>query len=67
MVAPSDDENLLSRFCAERGEDARGALMRIKIGEAEGWLSEQDTKWRCPSCGRPTSWYEESCHHCGGK
>ncbi|MCJ7573267.1 DUF3795 domain-containing protein [Candidatus Bathyarchaeota archaeon] len=57
----------LSRFCAERGEDIRGTPLRMRAGEAEGWLREQDEKWRCPSCGRPASWYEKSCHHCGGK
>jgi len=57
----------LNRFCAERGEDPRGALTRIRAGDAEGWLREQDARWRCPSCGRPISWYEESCHHCGDK
>jgi len=41
--------------------------MRMRAGEAEEWLREQDAKWRCPSCGKPTSWYEERCHRCGGK
>ena len=55
----------LSLFCGERGEDIRAAMERVRAGEAEAWLREQDEKWRCPACGGPTSWYEEACHHCG--
>jgi len=54
----------LEKFCAERGENPREALRRIKAGDAPKWLEEQDQKWRCPSCRGPISWYEKTCHHC---
>jgi Protein of unknown function (DUF3795) len=55
----------LKKGCFERGEDARESLRRIQSGEAEAWLKEQDAKWRCPTCNKSISWYEETCHHCG--
>jgi hypothetical protein len=54
----------ISRFASERGEDVRAAMERIRAGEAEAWLEEQDQKWRCPHCQGNISWYEEICHHC---
>ena len=55
----------LRKGCSERGEDTLEALRRFQAGEAEVWLKEQDAKWRCPSCNKGISWYEENCHHCG--
>jgi hypothetical protein len=55
----------LSKFCLQRDEDIRESLNRIKHGETEAWLKEQDAKWRCKACGKPISWYERKCHHCG--
>ncbi len=55
----------LQKGCFERGEDARESLRRIQSGDAEAWLKEQDAKWRCPTCNKGISWYEETCHHCG--
>jgi hypothetical protein len=54
----------LRKGCSERGEDTRESLRRIKSGETEAWLKEQDAKWRCPACKGSISWYEETCHHC---
>lgn len=55
----------LRKSCADRGEDATGALMRIKAGDADRWLEEQDSKWRCVECGGSVYWTEKTCHHCG--
>jgi DNA-directed RNA polymerase subunit RPC12/RpoP len=40
-------------------------MMRIKAGDADRWLKEQDRKWRCTACGGSLYWTEETCHHCG--
>jgi hypothetical protein len=29
------------------------------------WLDEQAGHWRCPSCGKTGSWYEQICAECG--
>ena len=55
----------LSEFCLRRGENAREALMRIKAGDADGWLEEQDRKWRCTMCGSPIWWEQKICYQCG--
>ncbi|NQT74075.1 MAG: DUF3795 domain-containing protein [Chloroflexi bacterium] len=31
----------------------------------EGWIEEQQKRWRCPSCDNETEWYAVQCHHCG--
>ena len=48
-----------------RGENTKEALLRIKAGDAEGWLKEQDRKWRCPGCGNPVWWEQKVCYGCG--
>ena len=55
----------LREFCSRRGENVREALLRIKAGDAVGWLDEQDRKWRCAACGGSLWWEQETCHHCG--
>ncbi|HUS77979.1 MAG TPA: DUF3795 domain-containing protein [Patescibacteria group bacterium] len=65
-----DDESCelyarMTRFSGERGEDIRASMERIRAGEAEAWLREQDAAWRCPNCNDPTSWYDKTCRHCG--
>ena len=30
------------------------------------WLAEQAEQWRCTTCGRIGSWYEQACPDCGG-
>jgi hypothetical protein len=57
-------ESVASRYL-ERGQNTREALLRIEIGEMEKWLEEQERRWYCPSCGNPTSWYDERCYSCG--
>jgi len=49
----------------EIGVDLRQNLERIKSGDAEMWLEEQDKKWRCRTCGKPISYHMEECHQCG--
>ena len=56
--------NSLEEFCDKRGENTRQNLIKI-MADPERYLVEQDQRWRCPSCGGPYSWYEETCHHCG--
>ncbi|UCD92413.1 MAG: DUF3795 domain-containing protein [Methanobacteriota archaeon] len=51
----------------ELGVDIKGNLERIKAGDAEGWVMEQESKWRCKSCGKPISCHMEECHQCGAK
>ena len=55
----------LRESCSRRGENTREALLRIKAGDADGWLEEQDQKWRCTACGSPIWWEQETCNHCG--
>jgi len=40
-------------------------LQRIATIGAESWCDEQAARWRCPSCRRPTEWYETTCGSCG--
>ena len=56
--------NSLEEFCTKRGENTRQNMIKI-MADTERYLVEQDERWRCPSCGQPFSWYEETCHHCG--
>ena len=54
----------LHEGCKRRGEDARGALLRIKAGDADNWLKEQDAKWRCANCGSRVWWEQKTCLQC---
>jgi len=51
---------------AKIGMDLRENLLWIKSGRVKEWLEKQDKKWRCPSCGKPTS-EDEKCYQCGVK
>lgn len=31
----------------------------------DAWLAEQKTRWRCPACGTPFTWYVDKCPGCG--
>ncbi len=35
-----------------------------QMGSTE-WLHNQDTRWRCPSCGTKFAWRDEICPGCG--
>ncbi len=52
-------------FTSKRGENIREALERIKAGDADRWLKEQDERWRCTTCSGSIYWTEKICHHCG--
>ncbi|MDH5440187.1 MAG: hypothetical protein OEZ48_08175 [Candidatus Bathyarchaeota archaeon] len=39
----------------------------IKAGKVKEWLEEEDKKWRCGGCGKPTAMYLKDCHWCGAK
>jgi len=54
----------LADFCDRRGEDIRGNLVGMEA-DLDGWLREQDERWRCGWCGGRYSWYEVVCRHCG--
>jgi hypothetical protein len=49
------------------GVDVRENLRKIKEEKIENWLSEQDKKWRCRNCGKPSinSVEVDRCHWCG--
>ncbi|MDD3523935.1 MAG: DUF3795 domain-containing protein [Candidatus Cloacimonetes bacterium] len=40
-------------------------LMRIKEIGIPAWIEEQKERWKCPSCGSRTAWYQQSCPACG--
>lgn len=42
-----------------------GSLERIRSVGPERWCAEQARHWTCPSCGKPTWWYETTCAACG--
>lgn len=50
---------------AERGVDVRANLRAVQQGPGEEWPLDQEQRWRCPSCQRPTSVWEEACRWCG--
>jgi len=55
----------LAQRYARRGVDLRANLGMIAAGQVEEWLAEQEERWRCPTCARPVSCYEDECHWCG--
>lgn len=54
----------LAAFCSRRGEDVRASVAWLSR-DPEGWLAGMGERWRCASCGRMFSWYDEVCHNCG--
>jgi len=41
---------------------------QLELIEDEGaaaWLSAMQSKWTCPDCGRPATWWEKKCRACG--
>lgn len=57
----------LAKTYLEHGEDLMNNLDRIKAGEEEEWLKEEEANWRCSKCSSPTSIHLEECHICGAK
>ncbi len=48
-------------------EDLMENLEKIKAGEVEEWLEEEDMKWRCHECVKPVSRHLQKCHWCETK
>jgi hypothetical protein len=42
-----------------------GYLKDIAALGTAGWLMSMESKWTCPDCGRPASWWEKKCRACG--
>jgi hypothetical protein len=40
-------------------------LERIRGDGHARWCADQAKRWTCPSCGKPTWWYETTCSACG--
>lgn len=40
-------------------------LKALRDRGTAAWLGEQVDHWRCPSCGKAGSWYEQVCLECG--
>jgi hypothetical protein len=40
-------------------------LEAIKEKGADGWLAQQDKRWKCPDCQTDFSWYADNCSKCG--
>lgn len=45
--------------------EAALSLEAIKRDGVELWLAAQKTRWSCPGCGEPFSWYKSNCDGCG--
>ncbi len=37
----------------------------IKEKGTEYWLKEQEKIWKCRNCGKPFTWYKDTCSNCG--
>ena len=59
-------EELAKGYLTDDQVDIRANLERIKKGGTVEWLLECETKYRCPSCGRPLSLGSRTkrCYHC---
>jgi len=64
-----DCENFrkLANHSLKYGESLDDNLKKIKTGKVEEWLKEEEKKWSCHRCGKPTSRHLEECHWCGEK
>jgi hypothetical protein len=70
-------ENYRKKKCDKYGElaknymedsvDIRANLERIKKGEVENWLRENEERFKCPACRKPlpVSRIKRECYHCG--
>ena len=37
----------------------------LKEMGVEQWVKDQERRWRCPQCGAPFTWYQDTCTTCG--
>jgi len=60
---------LMAKFAADTTWlNQRGVLLNLETIQGSGltcWLEEQAGRWRCAGCGRPHTWWDETCPHCG--
>ncbi|MEE9455919.1 MAG: DUF3795 domain-containing protein [bacterium] len=42
-------------------------LEAIREAGAAAWLAAQFERWKCPSCGARSTWYDEKCDGCGAE
>ena len=42
-------------------------LRRLAEVGLETWLTEQEARYRCPTCGKPVDIYSETCRACGAE
>ncbi len=40
-------------------------LQALRADGSARWCADQAKRWTCPSCGKPTWWYETTCSKCG--
>ena len=59
---PCDD---LSAFSADHRDIPLTNLRRLAEVGLEAWLVEQNTRYRCPACGKSVDIYSETCRACG--
>ncbi len=45
--------------------EAASSLNHIKQEGVDSWLNAQKSRWSCPECDRPFSWYASVCRKCG--
>ena len=57
----------LSTFSADCRDIPIINLHRLAEVGLAVWLAEQDTRWRCPACGKPVDIYSETCRACGSE
>jgi hypothetical protein len=57
----------LAKGYMEDGVDIRANLERIKKGEVENWLRQNEERFKCPACRKPLpeSRIKKECYHCG--
>ena len=53
--------------CLKDGENLIENLNKIRAGEVDKWLEQEDEKWRCQKCGKPVAMQLTECHWCGTK
>ncbi|MCL6578791.1 MAG: DUF3795 domain-containing protein [Candidatus Bathyarchaeota archaeon] len=57
----------IANSCLKHGENLIENLERIKTGQVEEWLEEENRKWKCRKCGKPIAMHLSECHWCGAK
>lgn len=61
--------NAYLNFC--NSSDMQNAIQALEkqtpifVTCPKGWQGVRDTRYYCPTCGKPTRRYEPYCHNCG--